>query len=157
MAGVPRMNRLVLRHGDNFFGTRKSIHVWLTWHDARNANLMILLAYILVGHHDWCDAEIDLFAALPEQELETGITKLNELVAQGRIPISPNHVMQVPYADEIPFDSLVSQHSLDADLVITGLSLTKMEQDGGAFLKGFDGIKDILFVRAGEDILITDK
>ena len=28
------MNRLVLRHGDNFFGARKTIHVWLTWHDA---------------------------------------------------------------------------------------------------------------------------
>ena len=49
MSGPTQMNRLVLRHGDNFFGSRRSIHVWLTWHDARNANLMILLTYILLG------------------------------------------------------------------------------------------------------------
>jgi hypothetical protein len=68
MAGVPRMNRLVLRHGDNFFGARKNIHVWLTWHDARNANLMILMAYILLGHRDWQGAEISIYAAYPRSE-----------------------------------------------------------------------------------------
>ena len=42
LSAASRMNRLVLRHGENFFGSHKSIHVWLTWHDTRNANLMIL-------------------------------------------------------------------------------------------------------------------
>ena len=30
-----------------------------------------------------------------------------------------------------------------------------MKEDKGAFLKGFEKIKDILFVRAGQEILIT--
>ena len=42
-----RMNAVVLRHGAHFFGARATLHVWLTWHDDRNADLMILLAYIL--------------------------------------------------------------------------------------------------------------
>src|SRR5690606_36732534 len=70
LAGVPRMNRLVLRHGDNFFGSRRTIHLWLTWHDSRNANLMILLAYILLGHPDWHGAEITIFAVYPRREVE---------------------------------------------------------------------------------------
>jgi len=55
------------------------------------------------------------------------------------------------------FDDLVSERSSEADLVITGLSLGKMRADGGEFLKSFEGIGDILFVRAGEEILITEQ
>ena len=69
MAGVPHLNRLVLRHGENFFGSRKTIHVWLTWHDARNANLMILLSYILLGHKDLRGAEISLFVTHPRKQI----------------------------------------------------------------------------------------
>ena len=61
----------------------------------------------------------------------------------------------IPIDPDVPFDKFVSQHSDDADLVITGFSLQKMRQDEGKFLKGFSRIKDILFVRAGQDILIT--
>ena len=46
-------------------GRGASIHVWLTWHDARNANLMILLSYILLGHRDWHGAEVKLFGGVP--------------------------------------------------------------------------------------------
>ena len=51
---------------------------------------------------------------------------------------------------------MVNQYSEEADLVITGFSLSKMRQDGGTFLKGFDRIKDILFVRASQEILIIE-
>jgi hypothetical protein len=35
------------------FGYRKEVHIWITTHDYENANLMILLAYILLGHPEW--------------------------------------------------------------------------------------------------------
>jgi len=75
--------------------------------------------------------------------------------SQDRIPISRNKVRWVPVGADVPFDRIVGEHSEDADLVITGVSLTKMQQDGGAFLTGFPGIEDILFVRATQDILIA--
>ena len=65
MASAPMMNRLVLRHSDHFFGNRKNIHVWLTWNDYRNANLMVLLSYILLGHPDWAGAEIHTLCSVP--------------------------------------------------------------------------------------------
>ncbi len=78
LGSVPKMNRMVIRHGENFFGTRKSIHVWLTWHDETNANLMILLAYIILGHKDWKGAEISLFAAYPRSEVRERMDELRE-------------------------------------------------------------------------------
>ena len=66
------------------------------------------------------------------------------------------NVKQIPLNKDIQFDELVNQYSEAADLVITGFSLSKMKQDGGAFLKGFDRIKDVLFVRASQDILIVE-
>lgn len=49
----------------------------------------------------------------------------------------------------------MADHSESADLVMTGFSFKKAAQDNSAFLKGFNRIKDILFVRAGQDILFT--
>ena len=63
------MTRLVLRHGDFYFGERKNIHVWMTWNDSENAYLMILFSYILLAHPDWSDAEIKVYAAMPMSEL----------------------------------------------------------------------------------------
>ncbi|MCE5271615.1 hypothetical protein LLH00_10075, partial [bacterium] len=59
-------------------------------------------------------------------------------------------------AEDQSFDSLVSVNSAEADLVITGFSIGKMKQDEGEFLKGFENIQDLLFVRAGQDILIAE-
>ena len=156
-ASVAGFNICVLRSSDRHFGYKRRIHIWLRPGDYRNANLMILLGYILAGHPEWKGAVIELFAAFPERHLAHGIEQLNALIAQDRIPISRSKVRWVPIGDDVPFDQVVSDNSEDADLVITGVSLTKMRADGGAFLTGFPGIKDILFVRATQDILIADE
>src|SRR5690606_13720934 len=61
LSSATGLNRLVLRHGDRLFGNRKRIDVWLTWHDYRNASLIILIAYILLAHQEWESAEIRIF------------------------------------------------------------------------------------------------
>ena len=154
-ASVAGFNICVLRSSDRHFGYKRSIHVWLRPGDYRNANLMILLAYILAGHPEWKGAEIQLFAAFPDDEIQTGIERLNALIAQDRIPISRSKVQWVPIHGAVPFDRVVGEQSADADLVLIGISLSKMKQDGGTFLTGFPGIEDILFVRATQDILIA--
>ena len=155
-AAVAGMNLCVLRSSAHHFGYRRTIHIWLRPGDYRNANLMILLAYILAGHREWKDAEIRLFATFGHEEMEQGIKRLTALIAQDRIPISRNKVRWLPLPPEREFDTLVTEHSAEADLVITGFSLEKLTQDSGAFMQGFDGIADLLFVRAGQRILITD-
>ncbi len=154
-ASVSRFNICVLRSTDHHFGYKRRVDIWLRPGDYRNANLMILLGYILIGHPEWKGAEIRIFVALAASELETGAERLSSLIADGRIPISINNIRWMPMADGATFDELVGEHSETADLVISGLSLSKMTADGGQFLTRFPGIQDILFVRAGQPILVS--
>ncbi len=154
MAGVPRMNRLVLRHGENFFGTRKSIHVWLTWHDARNANLMILLAYILLGHRDWRGAEVRLFAAYPREEIRTRADEIHEMITEGRLLISQKNLVFIPTDGSIDFERLVEVRSSDADLVMVGFTDGRLRQKRGQTLLRFPKLRDVLFVSAEERIFL---
>ncbi len=156
-AAVAGFNICILRHSERHFGYKRNIHIWLTPGDYQNANLMILLGYIISGHPDWQDCTIELHAAFNQEKIDQEVARLNELIAHGRIPISPKNVKQIPLSKGVQFDELVNQYSEEADLVLTGFSLRKMHRDGGEFLKGFEKIKEILFVRASQEILIVEK
>ncbi len=148
----------VLRSSERHFGYKRTIHIWLTPGDYRNANLMILLAYILMGHPEWKGCQIDIFAAYFEEDADRQINRLNRLIDLGRIPIAQKNVKKLPYKKGIKaFENLVNEHSIDADLVISGFSLSKLEEDQGAFFKSFSEIEEILFVRAGQRIVISDE
>jgi hypothetical protein len=148
------MDRLVLRHGDNFFGTRKNIHVWLTWHDARNANLMILLSYILLGHKDWKGAEVSLFAAYPRKDVRERAADIYEMISEGRLLISEKNVKVIPTDDSIDFERLVEAQSSTADLVLLGFTDARLKQRRGQLFRRFPELRDVLFVSAEETIFI---
>jgi amino acid transporter len=154
LSSASKMNRLVLRHSDNFFGSRKTIHVWLTWNDARNANLMILLSYIFLGHEDWMDAEVTIFAAYPRREARERTEELSEMIAGGRLLISEKNVRVIPTDDRIDFEKLVEARSSGADLVLVGFTETRLERRGAALLNRFPELRDVLFVSAEEKIFI---
>ena len=155
MAGSTRMNRLVLRHTDNFFGGRKTIHVWLTWHDARNANLMILLTYILLGHRDWHGAEVSIFAAYPRSEARERTEELHAMIAEGRLLISEKNITVIPTDDGIDFEHLVEARSSSADLVLMGFTSRRLERQRDGLFKRFPALRDTLFVSAEEEIDIA--
>ena len=154
LAEVAQMNRLVLRHTDHFFGNRKDIHVWLTWHDYRNANLMILLAYILLGHPDWRKGEITLYAAYPRPEVRERTAELHEMIADGRLLISEKNVRVFGTDDRTDFSRLTEVKSEHADLVIRGFTEQKLEQKGPELFNRHKGLRDMLWVSAEERIFI---
>ncbi|MBN1154284.1 amino acid permease [candidate division KSB1 bacterium] len=157
-ASVVNFNICVLRSSDRHFGYKKHIHIWLNTGDYRNANFMILLAYIIMGHPQWRGCAIQLFAAFQEKEINVEVERLNRLIDQGRIPISQKNVQKIPWNKELQtYDQLVSEHSKGADLVIMGFSLQKLTDEKGEFFKRFQDIHDILFVRSGQQIIITDE
>ena len=156
-AALVDFNMCVLRSSERHFGYKKRIHIWLTPGDYRNANLMILLAYIIMGHPEWNGCSIELFAAFEDIELNKEIKRLNELIDKGRIPISHKNVQKIPWnKDRTTYAKLVCEHSEGADLVIMGFSLNKLTKEKGQFFKEFENIEDILFVRAGQKIAITE-
>ena len=154
MTEATTMNTLVLRHGDHFFGNHLSIHIWITWHDHRNANLMILIAYILLAHPDWHHAEISMYAAFPREQADEQTQKLKEMITAGRIPISEKNVRIIPTDERVNYDSLVQSRSSDADLVILGFTDEQLENKSIEHFHRHPELKDVLFVSARQRILI---
>jgi len=151
-------NICVLRSSEHHFGYKRKIHIWMTPGDYRNANLMILLAYIILGHPDWKEGEIELFTAFQERDLKKETNRLNRLIDRGRIPISYQNVRKIPWNKRLKsFDNLVCEHSENSDLVIMGFSLDKIIQENGQYFKSFQKIKEILFVRADHKIAISEE
>ncbi|MEJ2055779.1 MAG: amino acid permease, partial [Calditrichaceae bacterium] len=156
-ASLVDYNICVLRSSEHHFGYKQNIHIWLTPGDYRNANLMILIAYIIMGHPDWKNCRVELFAAFEEKELNKEMSRLNQLINKGRIPISNKNVNRIPWDKKVKtFETLVSDNSQASDLVIMGFSVSKVIKENGEFFKKFININEILFVRAGQKIAISD-
>ncbi len=153
-AAATEMDIMVLRHSNVFFGNRDRIHIWLTWHDYKNASLMILLAYILVGHPDWKSAEIEILVAAPEERAAGEEAKIEETLATGRIPVSPRNVRIFPTDANADFSLLVAEHSTSADLVILGFTMPRLSSKGAELLQRHPELKDILFVCADARLTI---
>lgn len=157
-AALVDFNICVLRSSERHFGYKKKIHIWLTPNDYRNANLMILLAYIIIGHPEWAECEIEIYAAFESEEQAKGVKKLDLLIQKGRIPISGKTVQQVHWKKGVKnFENIVSEKSENADLVIMGFSLDKIMDQKGEYFRRFVGVKDLLFVRAGQRIVISEE
>jgi len=155
LAWESRTSPLVLRHGERFFGSRRSVHLWLTWHDFDNAPLMILLAYILLGHPDWTEAELLIHAAFPQDDVANETARLVDLIRSGRLPISLKNLRIIPTDDAVEFETLVEERSAAADLVIAGFNRARLAEKGTPLLRRFPALGDVLFVSAAEKIVIN--
>jgi hypothetical protein len=151
-AASTHMAHLVLRHSDLHFGERRNIHVWLTWNDRENANLMILLSYILLGHPDWSEAEIKVFVALPHDQVEERRAEFMRLVSEGRLPVSEMNLRFLPTDNVETFRALVSNLSEDADLAVFGFDMEGLRQRGKAVFTNHPDLSDVLFVHTSEEI-----
>ncbi|HKI89004.1 MAG TPA: hypothetical protein VKA38_08260, partial [Draconibacterium sp.] len=126
------------------FGYKKEIHIWISPEDYRNANLMILLGYIILGHPDWKRGHIKIFALYPEKYMDEKRRQLLELIKTGRLPISPANISMVPFETQNRKE-VIMKYSADADLTLIGFTsemLTKIEE----LSEGYQDLGNILFV-----------
>ena len=148
-------NVLILRSTKYRFGYRSSIHVWVTEENLANAPMMLLLAYIIVGHPEWRRAEIRLFACSNSMEAEREANKLSMLMKEGRLPISAQNVTSVSYSSGEALEEEVSHYSSQADLVIAGLVAENLDPEAVTqALRCYAGANDVLFVHSIEQIAI---
>ena len=155
LAANSMFNVLILRSTKFRFGYRSSIHVWVTEENLTNAPMMLLLAYIIVGHPEWRRARIRFFACFDSMDAELEADKLATLMKEGRLPISMQNVTSVACGTGEELQQEVSRRSSQADLVIAGLVAEDLEQDKMAqALQYYDGANDVLFVHSIEQISI---
>jgi len=139
---------IILGSSERGYGMKQSIHIWITSNDYINANLMILLGYIIIGHPDWKRAQIKIFAIFPEETIEEERERLNVLIEAGQLPISPKNIEIIPNKEATDAKSIINQKSRDADLSIIGLRDEVVRHDGITIFEGYNGIGNTLFVNA---------
>lgn len=137
------------------FGYKREIHVWVTTYDYENANLMILLAYILLGHPEWNKGQIKIFAVYSEGELENKRDQLLDLIKSGRLPISPGNVRLIPIREGKTRKELIKENSIDADLTIVGFRHEMVKGKGIEVFTGYNDVGNILFVSSQKEKEIT--
>jgi amino acid transporter len=136
----------ILGTSDRNFGYKNEIHVWVKKEDFENANLMILLSYIILGHPDWKGAEIKIFAAVDKSNLESEKAYLIELTTTGRLPISPNNIIVIPIEETTDKTELINETSKTADLTILGFHESSIKSKGIEVFNLYDKIGNVLFV-----------
>jgi len=138
----------ILRSTIKGFGYKKNIHIWIRPTDYENANLMILLSYIMLGHPEWKDGEITIFSTFPHGEKASTETKLLELISEGRLPISPTNIQLIPQLKEEKIDIIINKKSADSDLTIVGYNSEHLEKAKEDISEKFPDLGNILFVNA---------
>ncbi|MDA3822502.1 MAG: hypothetical protein PF450_07845 [Bacteroidales bacterium] len=134
------------------FGYFKQIHIWITPSDFENANLMILLGYILLGHPDWKHAIIKIFALYEESEMERKLIQIKELIKTGRLPRSFNNIiLSHLHKEKEDVKETISNTSIDADLTIIGFRNEKVKTEGSTIFTDYNKLGNILFVSSNKE------
>lgn len=139
---------LILGSSERGYGFRDSIHIWITSNDYENANLMILLGYIMVGHKDWKNSQIKIFAIYPEETCIDERDSLFAIIEAGQLPISSNNIEVIPRKQSTDTMQIINEKSRDADLTIIGFRDELVKHNGTEVFKGYNNIGNTLFVNA---------
>jgi amino acid transporter len=138
----------ILGSSPNPLKPKKGIHIWIRSIDYNNANLMILLGFIISSHPEMRRAQLKVFEITFEDDVETTRKKLLELIQTGRLPISQRNVEILRPDEETDIHSLINEHSAEAALTIIGIHSDQLRHDGEKVFKGYESIGDTLYVNA---------
>ncbi|MCU4176645.1 amino acid permease [Carboxylicivirga sp. N1Y90] len=129
---------------------RNGIHVWIKPTDHTNANLMILLGYIVLSHPDWRKGKIVIYSICPKEQMVESRNELRELVQTGRLPITLSNIEILPVEENIAVKTLINQYSSEAGLTIVGFREEQLKHSQMELFDGYEQTGDILFVNSKE-------
>lgn len=125
---------------------KDGIHVWIRSIDSENANLMIMLSFIILGHPDWHRANIKIFVSCKTDQVPETQKRMEELVLTGRLPITAKNIEIIPDQEDVNIKTLVNQRSSDAGLVILGFRDEQVKHDREIVFQGYEDVGTVLFV-----------
>lgn len=129
---------------------KNGIHVWINTTDAENANLMILLSFIILGHPDWKKAHIHIFDICHPNEEEQSRQKMNELLLTGRLPITSKNIRTITQESNVSTKSLINKYSEEAGLTLIGVREENIKHQKENVFTGYDQLGTTLFVHSKE-------
>ena len=126
------------------------IHVWIDSTDAENANLMILLSFIILGHPDWKNGFIQIFDICRPDKVEQTKLKMRELVNSGRLPITSKNINIIIQDQNVSTKSIINKHSFNAGLTLIGVHADMIKHNKEHVFTGYDSIGTTLFIHSKE-------
>ncbi|WP_319589714.1 amino acid permease [uncultured Draconibacterium sp.] len=129
---------------------QNGIHIWINSFDTENANLMILLSFIILGHPDLKKTSIEIFVVCHEDEVKQSKDEMKKLVLSGRMPITEKNIKIIQRTDEISTRAIINKTSKDAGLILVGLREEMIKHEKENTFAGYDDLGTILFVHSKE-------
>ncbi len=142
---------LASSHKDIVF--KKGIHVWIRSTDEYNANLMIMLSFIISGHPDWKKAKIKIFDICKSEHYYEIMENNRKLIKDGRLPITEKNIEILIEQPDVNPKKLIIEKSRDAALVLIGFRGESLKHDNDVF-SGFEELGTILFVNSHNQKMI---
>ena len=133
---------------------RNGIHVWIKPTDDNNANLMIILSFIILGHPDWKMGNISIFAISKEDEQEQVKERMNSLIETGRLPVTAQNIRILIQEEDVSYKSIIHQHSSQAGLTILGFREEGIKHREDHLFEGYDPMGNMLFVHSFDEKLL---
>jgi amino acid transporter len=133
---------------------KNGIHVWIKSTDEFNANLMILLSFVISGHPDWKKSQIKIFDICKEDELDELQVLKKKFIEEGRLPITEKNIEIIIEEPNISAKQRVNEKSADAALTIIGFREESIKHEGKKIFTGYDELGTILFVNSHSEKVI---
>ncbi len=127
---------------------KNGIHIWIKTTDSENANLMIILSFILLGHPDWKNSDIKIFDICRQEEISEVKKQMNELIEKGRLPITLQNIKILVIESGKSYKSIINSHSFNAGLTIIGFHEDSLRHLDTNTFEGYDDLGNILFVNS---------
>jgi ABC-type multidrug transport system fused ATPase/permease subunit len=127
---------------------KNGIHLWIRSIDTENANLLILLSFIILSHPNWKKADIKIFDLVRPSEYETAKNRMKELVVAGRLPITEKNIEVLIHEESVSAKTLINEKSADAALTIVGFRLESLKHEKEKLFIGYESIGNVLFVNS---------
>jgi hypothetical protein len=126
---------------------KQGIHVWVKSTDEYNANLMILLSFIISGHPDWKKSHIKIFDICKPDHYSEVMENNRKLIKEGRLPITEKNIEIIIEEPDTNPRELICKNSRDAALTLIGFRGESLKHEEDVF-SGYDELGTILFVNS---------
>lgn len=130
---------------------KNGIHVWIDSMNAENANLMILLSFIILGHPDWRKSQIQIFNISRKEDIEVTKRKMHELVQSGRLPITSKNINIIIQEPNVTTNSIINRYSENVGLILIGIRAEMVKHDKEKIFLGYENISTTLFVHSKDE------
>ncbi len=126
------------------------IHIWINGNDSENANLMIMLGFIILGHPEWKQSNIRIFEITNKLKHDETKERMADLLDTGRLPITEKNVEIIILEESQSIKEIINQRSAEAGLSIIGFRGEKIKDRGEEHFGGYENLKTVIFVNSGD-------